>query len=46
MILKIFNSGNIKEIGRTFDDHWKVKKKLSKMISNSTLDKCIGFDEI
>ena len=36
---KYLIQGNIKEIGRTFDDHWKVKKKLSKMISNSTLDK-------
>ena len=36
---KYLIQGNIKEIGRTFDDHWKIKKKLSKMISNSTLDK-------
>ena len=36
---KYLTEGNIKEIGKTFDDHWKIKKKLSKMISNSTLDK-------
>tara|TARA_B100000242_G_scaffold293280_1_gene270909 strand:- start:1762 stop:2745 length:984 start_codon:yes stop_codon:yes gene_type:complete len=38
-IEKALINGNIKMIGETFDDHWKLKKKLSKKISNSILDK-------
>lgn len=32
-------NGNIKKIGKIFDDHWKLKKKLSDKISNNYLDK-------
>ena len=37
LVLK--NCGNIKKIGKIFDDHWKLKKKLSDKISNNYLDK-------
>ena len=36
---KYLLEGNISLIGKTFDDHWKIKKKLSNLISNSELDK-------
>lgn len=36
---KYLVNGNIPLIGKTFDDHWQIKKKLSKLITNSYLDK-------
>tara|TARA_Y100001970_G_scaffold293361_1_gene439662 strand:- start:482 stop:1462 length:981 start_codon:yes stop_codon:yes gene_type:complete len=32
-------NGNIKQIGKIFDDHWKLKKNLSDNISNNYLNK-------
>ena len=31
--------GDYKKIGEIFHEHWKIKKKLSKYISNSKLDR-------
>ena len=31
--------GDYKKIGEIFHEHWKIKKQLSKNISNSKLDK-------
>ena len=31
--------GDYKKIGKIFHEHWKIKKKLSKNISNTKLDK-------
>lgn len=39
VIEKALINGNIKLIGKTFDEHWKLKKRLSRKISNSSLDK-------
>jgi D-glycero-alpha-D-manno-heptose-7-phosphate kinase len=38
-ILEIVESGNITELGKMFDDHWRNKKKLAKGVSNPEFDK-------
>jgi D-glycero-alpha-D-manno-heptose-7-phosphate kinase len=37
-ILEIVESGNITELGKMFDDHWTLKKKLAKGISTPEFD--------
>ena len=37
-ILDIVESGNITELGKMFDEHWKYKKRLAKGITNPRFD--------
>jgi len=37
---KAFEKGDVDKLGYFLDDHWNIKKQLSKNISNSYLDKC------
>ncbi len=37
---KAFESGDIDKLGEFLDEHWKIKKNLSKDISNSFIDEC------
>ena len=32
-------NGEVKELGQAMDEHWKIKKKLTKSMSNSSIDK-------
>ncbi len=38
-ILEIAENGNITELGKMFDEHWKYKKRLAKGITNPHFDK-------
>ncbi|MFA5089608.1 MAG: galactokinase [Candidatus Omnitrophota bacterium] len=35
--------GNIDKFGRLLDEHWKVKKTMSRKISSSSIDECYEF---
>ncbi|MHA1933095.1 MAG: GHMP family kinase ATP-binding protein [Promethearchaeota archaeon] len=40
---KSLEQGNIDKLGEYLDEHWNIKKKLSKSISNPYIDECYNF---
>jgi len=42
-ILEAVESGNITNVGRMFDQHWKYKKKISTKMSNPNFDEIYGI---
>ena len=41
--MKAFEKGDIDKLGYYLDDHWNIKKRLSKEISNPFIDECYSL---